>query len=162
MFLQAKHLGASVPRWKGEHKWSPLIQDMKVILIILCTSDILFPFIFAGSVYVKITLISENKVMSRRKTPMAVVADKIKFYDVQKFSLQILMLENVTLVFTLYVRDSKGMSTMIGRTNVGSITYSSGTGLSHWNDMMTSTSTATEMWHDLLWPVNYTITFMVL
>lgn len=88
--------------------------------------------------------------MSRRKTPLVAIAEKAKFYDVQKFSLQILMLENVTLVFTLYVRDVKGISTMVGRTSVGSITYSSGSGLAHWNDMLTSTSTATEMWHDLM------------
>ncbi|XP_043246921.1 synaptotagmin-1-like [Amphibalanus amphitrite] len=58
-------------------------------------------------------------------------------------------LSDVCLVVTVCARNKIGVRHTLGRCCIGPITYTTGTGLQHWNNMLHSTGKAIKMWHDL-------------
>ncbi|XP_037083760.1 synaptotagmin-1-like [Pollicipes pollicipes] len=58
-------------------------------------------------------------------------------------------LSDVCLVVAVCARSKLGVRHTIGRSCIGPISYTTGTGLQHWNNMLHSTGKAVKMWHDL-------------
>ena len=93
------------------------------------------------STYVKVLLIKDDEVQKRRRSSLQKCSHDASnvFNFNEEYIFQIASLDSIdeiTVSFTVTCRDAQGHSLTLGKANVGSLTYTEGQGLLHWQEML--------------------------
>ncbi len=149
---------------KGVHTHRSPVLDLVPVLATWCNENIL-PTLFlttpsnilsqtiSGQIFVKTLLIVDEKVISMRQTGFHMHSFECTILN-EKYAIPIKkqQLERAALVVAVHSHDSgTGGNTEIARCCVGSITYSSGHRLTHWNDMVIYRGHNIIRTHSLYW-----------
>ncbi len=102
----------------------------------------------------KVLLIRNDEVLKRRRSTLQRCSDEtdpiFHFHEEYIFTLDSTeMLDDITITFTVICRNVQGHSTVLGKVNVGSVTYAERKGLYHWQKMIEVPNECLSEWHDI-------------
>lgn len=101
--------------------------------------------------YVKVSMIMGGKTLKKRKTVINKKTAFPVFNEAFVFTILPTCLDRVSFMLSVYtVPRLGGSKKLIGRAVVGPYMYSTGQGLAHWNDMLSSPRSAVAQWHTLI------------
>ncbi|CAH3031542.1 unnamed protein product [Pocillopora meandrina] len=101
--------------------------------------------------YVKVSMIMGGKPLKKRKTIVKKRTVFPVYNEAFVFSILPSCLDRVSFMLSVYtVPRLGGSKKLIGRAVVGPYMYSTGQGLSHWNDMIASPRNPIAQWHTLI------------
>ena len=94
-------------------------------------------------------MVSSGTVLKRRKSSIQLHSVTPALNDQHSFDVGPDMLDDVTIVFTVFSRNGQGHRMMLGKTNVGSAAYTTGVGLEHWEATISKPEVSVFRWHML-------------
>ena len=101
--------------------------------------------------YVKVSMIMGGKTLKKRKTVINKKTAFPVYNEAFVFTILPTCLDRVSFMLSVYTIPRLGGSKkLIGRAVVGPYMYSTGQGLAHWNDMISSPRSAVAQWHTLI------------
>lgn len=101
--------------------------------------------------YVKVSMIMGGKAVKKRKTTTKKRSNNPVYNEAFIFTLLPEGLDRVSFMLSVYtVPRLGGSKKLIGRAVVGPYMFSTGQGLSHWNDMINSPRNPVAQWHTLI------------
>lgn len=101
--------------------------------------------------YVKVSMIMGGKTLKKRKTVINKKTAFPVYNEAFVFTILPSCLDRVSFMLSVYtVPRLGGSKKLIGRAVVGPYMYSTGQGLAHWNDMISSPRNAVAQWHTLI------------
>lgn len=101
--------------------------------------------------YVKVSMIMGGKAVKKRKTVTKRKCNNPIYNEAFIFTLLPGGLDHVSFMLSVYSAPKVGGSKkLIGRAVVGPYMFSTGQGLSHWNDMINSPRNPVAQWHSLI------------
>ncbi|XP_078368763.1 synaptotagmin-6-like isoform X2 [Oculina patagonica] len=101
--------------------------------------------------YVKVSMIMGGKTLKKRKTVTNKKNACPVYNEAFVFTILPSCLDRVSFMLSVYtVPRLGGSKKLIGRAVVGPYMYSTGQGLSHWNDMISSPRNPVAQWHTLI------------
>ena len=101
--------------------------------------------------YVKVSMIMGGKNLKKRKTVTNKRTTHPVYNEAFVFTILPTCLDRVSFMLSVYtVPRLGGSKKLIGRAVVGPYMYSTGQGLSHWNDMICSPRNPVAQWHTLI------------
>jgi len=100
-------------------------------------------------VYGKISLIQGGKVLKSKKTNSAKKQQNPVFNETIRFRIKTSWLDKISVTVSICARNVLGSSKPLGRVTVGPVMYTCGSGLEHWNDMMSAPKSGVAQWHHI-------------
>jgi len=101
--------------------------------------------------YVKVSMIMGGKSVKKRKTVTKKKTSNPVYNEAFVFTLPSECIDRVSFMLSVYtVMRLGGSKKLIGRAVVGPYMFSTGQGLSHWNDMINSPRNPVAQWHTLV------------
>ncbi len=99
-------------------------------------------------------LIRNDEVLKRRRSTLQKCLDEsdpiYHFHEEYIFPLDSTeMFDDLTITFTVICRNVQGHSTVLGKVNLGSVTYAEGKELLHWQQMMEFPNECLSEWHSI-------------
>ena len=105
---------------------------------------------FVSGVAVKVNLIVNGKVVKSKKTSTnKSQLDAPIFNESFVFEITNELLDRISFVLIVYAYSGNGKR-VVGKANTGPYMYSTGTGLTQWNDMLMQPRKAVAEWHKLM------------
>ena len=101
--------------------------------------------------YVKVAMIMGGKTVKKRKTVTKRRSSNPVYNEAFVFTVLPSGLDHISFMLSVYTALKVGGSKkLIGRAVVGPYMFSTGQGLSHWNDMINSPRNPVAQWHSLI------------
>lgn len=128
--------------------------DKKTLSVgILKGKDISFHHGGTGSessfIFAKMSLIQGGKVRKSKRTTTKKKTQNPVFNETFRFYVKNSLLDKISINVSLCSKNVLGSSKVIGRITVGPVMYAFGSGLEHWNDMITVPKSGVAQWHHI-------------
>lgn len=104
----------------------------------------------SSMLFAKMALVHGGKVLKSKKTKSTKKTQNPTFGETFRFSsVKTSWLNKISLVVTICAKNVLGSSRPIGRVTLGPVMYAFGSGLEHWNDMISEPKSGVSQWHHI-------------
>lgn len=97
----------------------------------------------------KMALVHGGKVLKSKRTKSTKKTQSPEFGETFRFHIKNSWLDKISLVVTICSKNVLGSSKPIGKATLGPVMYASGSGLEHWNDMISEPKSGVSQWHHI-------------
>jgi len=103
----------------------------------------------SSSLFAKIALVHGGKVLKSKRTKSTKKIQNPMFNETFRFHVKSSWLDKISIVVTICVKNVLGSSKLVGRVTLGPVMYANGSGLEHWNDMISEPKSGVSQWHHI-------------